>query len=157
MLDPVSFIEYSPSSGAMMTYMEIVQNVTLTVPELQSIDSKWVASLEKKLSVPMELFTCWAEIGCGFFSRNAAGERLTDFQNRFLGPDEIEDLLDVGVFDGPDPFSEGIPFFETADMGYFVLRADGAVYSVYKKRISSSLASFLDGLMADPEFWLPPT
>jgi hypothetical protein len=140
-----------------MVYREIVQNVSSIAPDLQPVDAKSLKELEEKLSVPTELTSCWAEIGCGFFSRSSTGERLTDFQNRLLGPDEIEDLLDVGLFDGPDPFSKGIPFFETADIGYFVLHPDGAVYSVHERLIASSLESFLKELMSDPEFWLPLT
>lgn len=91
-------------------------------PHLYPVRSEEIAVMNAEISFPTELVDCWLEIGCGFFSKNEAGERLTNFQNHLLGPDEILEMKDGGAFPEDNPFDMGMPFFETADMRFLIIR-----------------------------------
>lgn len=71
-----------------------------------------------------------------------------------MGPDEIIDLKRGWAYPENDPFDVGMPFFETADMRYLVLKDDGSVAHQSGAHMSDSLESFLRSILSAPEFWL---
>lgn len=71
-----------------------------------------------------------------------------------VGPDEILELKEGGAYPETDPFDVGMPFFETADMRYLVLKEDGSVAHQSGVHVSDSLQSFLKEIVSAPEFWL---
>lgn len=134
-------------------YRDALQTVGVVVPELMPVAMEEIIQYAG-MGYPVDLIECWLEIGCGFFSRRSDGTRVTSFQNRLLGPDEIHDLKTGGAFPENDPFEIGMPFFETADMRFLILRADRSIVHQSGVLISESLERFLRDLIVDPEFWL---
>ena len=137
-----------------MKYQDAISSEGVVKPELYPVSATEISDMASSISFPPELVECWLQIGCGFFSRDGSGDRLTTFQNRLVGPDEILDLKEGGVFPEDDPFAVGTPFFETADMRYLVLKSDGSVAHQSGVWISDSLESFIRSVVEAPEFWL---
>lgn len=103
-------------------------NDHVVVPTLYPVLKDEVDALAAIHIVPIPLREFWLRSGCGSFATGAGGRKLTDFQNRLIGPDEVLELKAEGAFPDIDPFEVGIPFFETADLYFLVLKEDGAVY-----------------------------
>ncbi len=126
----------------------------IVAPELCPVTQDEIEEVAASIKFPQDLVDCWLQIGCGFFSRDAQGKRVTKFQNRLAGPDEILELKEGGAYPENDPFDIGMPFFETADMRYLVLKEDGSVAHQSGMHVSDCLESFLKDVITAPEFWL---
>lgn len=136
-----------PVSSPFLKYLEAISGFSEVVPELEPISSGEISEFADKITFHPDLVQCWLQIGCGFFSKDISGARLTSFQNRLMGPDEIEEL---GAF----PFALGVPFFEIAFMTYIVIQPDGVIVHECGTHISDNLEVFLYDLVREPEFWL---
>lgn len=137
-----------------MKYQNAMELPAAVSPRLSPVTLEEISAMNAEIDFPTDLVECWLQIGCGFFSKNEAGERLTKFQNRLVGPDEILEMRDGDAFPEDSPFSVGMPFFETADMRFLVLAHDGSIVHQSGTHISDSLAMFLHDIVRDPEFWL---
>ena len=126
----------------------------VVVPEMCPVTVDEIIIASSTIKFPQALVRCWLQIGCGFFCRSHSGERLTRFQNRLVGPDEIVELKEGCVYPENDPFEVGTPFFETADMRYLVLMHDGSVAHQSGVLVSDNLESFIQSVVKAPEFWL---
>lgn len=137
-----------------MTYRCAISYSGAVAPRLYPVTADEVVEDAQGVVFPACLVDCWLEIGNGFFTEDIRGERITGFDNRLLAPGEIAELRESIAPPSYDPFEFGVPFFETADENYLVLRPDGAVAHQTNIVVSFSLEEFLRCVVAAPEFWL---
>ncbi|WP_327210836.1 hypothetical protein [Rhizobium leguminosarum] len=137
-----------------MSYRELLAGDHQVLPILYPVSDEEVEALSGEVTFPGDLTELWLEIGCGSFASGKDGLKLTDFQNRLIGPDEIVELKSDDAFPDIDPFDVGTPFFETADLYFLVLTADGAVYHQGGTYISKNLPEFIAKVLDEPLFWL---
>lgn len=124
-------------------------------PDLDDVAQEDIAAAG---DVPETLALLWVNVGCGWFSDGLDGSRVSDFMNRLLHPSDVQEIRRYRSSNDIDWFAYGIPFFETADLNYFVVTPEGRVLSPQVDGrvapIADSLESFVHELVRDPEFWL---
>jgi hypothetical protein len=123
-----------------------------------------IAEAERRLGrlLPPDLRSFFREVGCGFLT-SPTGEPeavVSSILNRFIGPDDVADLLlGEGELGRPDEeFDEGeFPFIELDVHLYVVLRPENGLPSAACWRFGSvlapNLAEFIRRLMIDPQFY----
>jgi hypothetical protein len=137
-----------------VSYLALLAEDHQVLPILCTVTAEEVEALSAEVTFPSALKQLWLEIGCGSFTSGKDGQRLTDFQNRLIGPDEIAELKSDDAFPDIKPFDVGMPFFETADLYFLVLKEDGSVHHQGGTYISPNLHEFLARVLDEPLFWL---
>lgn len=139
--------------AASLKYVEAISGDVMVSPEMQPVSASEISEYACGVAYPADLVECWLQIGCGFLSRNREGVRLTSFQNRLMGPDEIQELGEC-TYSIDHPYDVAIPFFDIADMSYLLMKHDGAIIHENGDFIANNLEVFLYDLVRSPEFWV---
>lgn len=127
------------------------------------LDAAKVSQAEARLgrAFPRDLVTFYNEIGCGFLRSPSTVpfQRPYCYFNRFIGPNEIVDLM-VGEHPATpaEGFDDGeIPFFEVGEQLHLVLRSsESELYAVCwscGEEVAPNLVEFVRRLMANPRFY----